>query len=150
MRRLPEAAFGALAVATVGAFFITQHLKVTTPLIAGQTYGDTPHQIFPGSIPGDSACPTFTSVYFHLLHHADSVQVTIVNLSGRIVRTLAADLPAAIKQNLQFTWHYRQDSGQLAPPGLYNFRVRLLHQKRTIDPLVPNFPISISAPCPTA
>ena len=30
-----EAAFAALVVATVAAFFVTQHLKVTTPLIAG-------------------------------------------------------------------------------------------------------------------
>jgi len=147
VRRLPDAAFGALALATVGAFFVTQHLKVTTPLIAGQTYGDMPHQIFPGSVPGDSACPTSTTVYFHLLHHADSVQVTIVKSSGRVVRTLAADLPAAIKQSLQFTWNYRQNSGHPAPPGLYNFRVRLLHQNRTIDPLIPNYPLRISASC---
>ena len=35
MRRLPIFAFAALVAATVAAFFITQHLKVTTPLIAG-------------------------------------------------------------------------------------------------------------------
>ena len=35
MRRFPVIAFAALVVATVAAFFITQHLKVTTPLIAG-------------------------------------------------------------------------------------------------------------------
>ena len=35
MSRLPLTAFGALIVATVAAFFVTQHLKVSTPLIAG-------------------------------------------------------------------------------------------------------------------
>ena len=35
MSRWPVATFVALAIATVGAFFVTQHLKVTTPLIAG-------------------------------------------------------------------------------------------------------------------
>ncbi len=34
--RLPVAAFVALAVATVAAFFVTQHLKVTTPLVTGR------------------------------------------------------------------------------------------------------------------
>ena len=35
MSRLSVAAFVALAVATAAAFFVTQHLKVTTPLLAG-------------------------------------------------------------------------------------------------------------------
>ncbi len=35
MKRLPVAAFVALALATVAAFFFIQHLKVSTPLIAG-------------------------------------------------------------------------------------------------------------------
>ena len=35
-------AFGALVAATVAAFFITQHLKVSTPLLAG----------FPRPVPG--------------------------------------------------------------------------------------------------
>ncbi len=35
MKRLPVAAFVALAIATVGAFFLVQTLKVSTPFIAG-------------------------------------------------------------------------------------------------------------------
>lgn len=143
MRRLPLAAFGALVVATVAAFFITQHLKVTTPLIAGQTYGMTPHNIVPTS----RSCPAVTT-YFHVLHHADSVNVYIVDRSGRIVRTLARNVPGAIKQNLQFTWDGRLPNGAPAPAGLYNFRVTLVHQRRTIDPLIPNFPIEVQTTCP--
>ena len=35
MNRLPAVVFALLAAATVGAFFVVQHLKVSTPLIAG-------------------------------------------------------------------------------------------------------------------
>jgi hypothetical protein len=152
MKRLPLAAVGGLAAATVASFFITQHLKVTTPLITGPqgglaTYGDTPHLIYPGSIPGDPTCPTSTTAYFHLLHRADSVQVTITDSRRKIIRTIANDIRAAIYQPLHFTWNFREANGQPAPPGTYNFRVRLLHQNRTIDPLIPNFPISISRAC---
>ena len=35
MSRLPTGAFAVLVAATIAAFFITQHLKVTTPLIQG-------------------------------------------------------------------------------------------------------------------
>ena len=35
MTRLSTGAFALLVVATIGAFFVTQHLKVTTPLIQG-------------------------------------------------------------------------------------------------------------------
>ncbi len=152
MNRLPLIAFGTLAAATVAAFFITQHLKVTTPLIVGPdggkpTYANTPHLIFPGSVHGDPRCPTSTTVFFHLLHRADSVEVTIVNSSGRVVGTLASDLPAALFQPLQFTWNFREANGQPAPPGLFNFRVTLLHQHRTIDPLIPDYPITISPSC---
>ncbi len=35
LRRLPLLAFATLAAATVGAFFVVQHLKAGTPLING-------------------------------------------------------------------------------------------------------------------
>ena len=35
MSRLPAVVFAMLAVASAGAFFVVQHLKSTTPLIAG-------------------------------------------------------------------------------------------------------------------
>ena len=44
--RLSVAAFAALVVATVGAFFVTQHLKVTTPVIAGMSQ---PQPFSPGT-----------------------------------------------------------------------------------------------------
>jgi hypothetical protein len=121
VRRLPAAGFVALAVATVAAVFITQHLKVTTPLIAG-AFGPTPATLCPGDR---------TEVTFHLLHAADEIDVYVVDGADRIVRTLAANLPAGRKQPLQFFW-----DGHGVPPGAYRFRVRLIRQRRTIDPLI--------------
>lgn len=118
-------------MATVAAFFITQHLKVTTPLIAG-AFGPTPPVIHPG----DGGCPGQATVSFHLLHEADEIDVYVVNDSGRVVRTLATGVVAGRKQPLQFTWDGRQASGAPAPGGRYDFKVTLLHQHRTIDPLI--------------
>ena len=143
MSRLPLAAFGALALATVGAFFISQHLKVTTPLISGITYDASPHNI----VPADGRCPA-TTIHFFLLHRADSVDVSVVNHGDKVVRMLASGVPAGRKQQLQFTWNGRLPNGQPAPRGEYNFRVKLIHQKRTIDPLIPDFPIVIQTSCP--
>ena len=40
MRWLRPVVFGALVLATVGAFFVTQHLKIATPLINGYPHPD--------------------------------------------------------------------------------------------------------------
>jgi hypothetical protein len=130
--RLPLAAFCALVVATVGAFFITQHLKVTTPLISAVSPPTAP-VIFPGA--DDARCPASTSISFYLLHQADQVNLYVVNSGDEVVRTLASGVPMARKQRLGFTWSGRVD-GSLAASGKYNFRVVLLHQRRTIDPVV--------------
>jgi flagellar hook assembly protein FlgD len=143
MRRLPSFAFAALAIATVAAVFITQHLKVTTPFIAGQTYKNTPHWI----VPANSKCDSVT-LFFHLLHHADSFNLDIVDGHGRVVRTLAHDVRGAIKQPFRYSWTGRLGGGAIAPHGLYNFRLHLIHQNRTIDPVIPNYPISVQSTCP--
>ncbi len=129
--RLPLAAFGGLALATIAAFFITQHLKVTTPLIAG-AFGPIPPVIHPG----DGGCPGQATVSFHLLHQADEINVYVVGGRGQMVRTLATGVPAGRKQPLQFTWDGRQADGAPAPRGQYDFKVTLIHQHRTIDPLI--------------
>jgi hypothetical protein len=147
MRRLPVIAFGALALATVAAVFITQHLKVTTPLITGPkgglpTYANTPHWI----VPTNPRCDSVT-LYFQLLHSADSFNLDIVDSHGRSVRTLAQDVSGQIKQPFQYRWNGRLSDGATAPLGLYNFRLHLIHQDRTIDPVIPNYPISVQSTC---
>lgn len=132
MRRLPLAAFALLAVATVGAFFITQHLKVTTPLISAVS-PPTAAVIVPDG--GSPSCPDATSISFYLLHQADKVNVYVVNPHDQLVRTLARNVPMGRKQRVAFTWRGLTDSGP-ARPGKYNFRVVLVHQRRTIDPVI--------------
>ena len=146
MRRLPLGAFGALVVVTVAAFFITQHLKVTTPLIAGPpTYGHTPHNI----VPTNPSCSSVT-LYFYLLHRADRFNLYIVDSQGRVVRTLADGVSGAIKQPFQYSWDGRLQGGSVAPRGLYNFSIHLIDQNRTIDPVIYGFPISVQSTCPPA
>ncbi len=134
MRRLPAVAFAALVVATVGAFFVTQHLKVSTPLIAGDPYP------YPAAIsPRNTACAGFHQTArfsFYLLHRTDDVAVYVVSADGTIVRTLASSrhMRRGVRTpDGQFPWNGREDSGRVAPSGTYFFRIALLGQGRTIE-----------------
>lgn len=141
MSRLPLASFAALIVATVAAFFIVQHLKVSTPLIAGSPVP------FPGVInpvsgrtctviapDGKRVSVSFrrSKVSFYLLNRADDVDVWVIDPGGAIVRTLAIDRYMGIKKRIPFIWNGREDSGTLAPNGTYYIRVTLVHQNRTV------------------
>jgi hypothetical protein len=139
-------AFGGLGVATVAAFFIIQHLKVSTPLIAG-TPAPIPATINPASgtcigptAPGaaSSVNSSCTSLSFYLLYRPDNVDVNVMGANGRPVATLASGLfmraiPYPHFATRTFTWHGRVYGGGLAPPGCYYVRVRLRRQDRTID-----------------
>jgi len=145
VKKLPVLAFGGLALATVAAFFIIQHLKVTTPLIAGNP-APFPTVINPVSggtctvkLPDGHRAPvnfTRTSLSFFLLHRSDVVDVYVVSQRGQIVATLASGvfmpgLPHQVART--FTWTGREGAGRLAPPGRYYVKVVLRHQDRTID-----------------
>jgi hypothetical protein len=145
LRRLPVIAFGLLALVTVAAFFIIQHLKVTTPLIAGNP------SPFPSVIDpvggGTCSMPTpdggqeqtstrKTSISFYLLYRSDDVAVYVAGGGGAVVDTVARDVfmraaPNPVRMN--FAWDGRASSGRLVPPGRYYFRVLLRHQDRTIN-----------------
>ena len=154
-------AFGGLAVATVAAFFIIQHLKVGTPLIAGNL-APFPTAINPRdgatcvakTANGDRAPVNFTqsSVAFFLVHQADSVSVYVVNQSGRTVATLASEvyMPAELYPHQvprTFSWNGRESGGGIAPEGQYYVRVVLHHQDRTID-LTPSVRVQYTSRCP--
>jgi flagellar hook assembly protein FlgD len=140
--RLPVAAFVALAVATVGAFFVTQALKVTTPLING----------FPAPVPstinpvGGGTCRVrgpkgklarvsfrVMRISFYLQNRGDVVDVSIVDPAGNVV----AQLPGSGRylgttHRRQFTWNGRESNGRVAPDGAYDIRVRLVQQDREL------------------
>lgn len=133
MRRLPAVAFAALVAATVGAFFVTQHLKSSTPFYAGSPRPN-PQWINPRSGGScDGVSHRGTKISFYLLHRADNVDVYVVDDTGAIVRTLASDRHMRIRVRSLFRWNGRTDSGRVAPDGVYHFRVALRQQGRTVQ-----------------
>jgi hypothetical protein len=162
VRRFPLLAFAALVIATVAAFFITQHLKVSTPLIAGfpRPYppainprsGITCYD--PGT--GKQIDHRVMSISFYLLHHSDNVDVWVVDPSGRVVATLATNrfMPGGSRPvRTQFVWNGREPNGLFAPDGRYYVEVRLIHQGRTVtisDNSGPvGFTVKTNSPRPT-
>jgi flagellar hook capping protein FlgD len=134
MSRLPLVAFGALVVATVGAFFVTQHLKVSTPLING-----APRPSPAVISPRQNGCGGFykrANLSFYLQHRADTVDVYIVDQNGTFIRTLASGRymhRGVRKPDGEFPWDGREDNGSVAPDGTYYYRVALLGQGRTSE-----------------
>lgn len=136
MSRLPVAAFVALVVATSAAFFITQHLKVTTPLIAGSP---SPHPAVINPVNGGTCQGVnhrFMRISFYLLHRSDDVDVYMVDQNGTIVRTLASG--RHMRRDVRnpdglFRWNGRGDNGSVAPAGTYYIRVSLIHQGRSVE-----------------
>jgi flagellar hook capping protein FlgD len=134
--RLSTAAFAALVAATIAAFFVTQHLKVTTPLIQG----------YPRPVPGvinpvgPAQCGRFntgsTTISFYLQHRSDDAIVSVVDASdGVVVRTVADG--RHMRKDVRnpdgvFHWDGRLADGRPAPDGTYYFRVTLIHQNRAI------------------
>jgi hypothetical protein len=149
-RWIGRALFAALVVATIAAFVISQHLKVTTPFISGMR-GPNPGAINP--VKGPTSCPDSavghpvsersTTVSFYVLHQDDAVDVYVVNQLNNTVRTIASDVfmrkpkaPTArgfAAVTKYFAWDGRNSSGQPVAPGAYYFDVHLIHQQRTIE-----------------
>jgi hypothetical protein len=143
VKRLPVAAFVALAIATAAAFFFIQHLKVSTPLIAGEP-SPHPATINPVSggicpYPGPHGKPIPTSfremkISFYLLNRNDDVDVFIVKPDGVVVDTIATDVRMVAKprpKRRQFIWDGRLSDGRVAPDGTYDVKVALLNQGRS-------------------
>ena len=131
MTRLSTGAFAVLVAATIAAFFVTQHLKVTTPLIQG-----APRPV-PGVIDPLHGVPCVggknsgsTTISFYLQHRADTVDVYVVDAEDdQIVRTVADGRHMRIdvrNPDGVFHWNGREDNGEVAPDGTYYFRVALL------------------------
>ena len=142
MIRLPVATFVALGVATVGAFFLTQHLKVTTPLING----------FPAPLPSTinpvngGTCPVRGAkgrlvglsykrmkVSFYLQNRGDVVYVYIISQAGRAIPTLPGSgrYLRTLKRRT-FVWDGRETDGSIAPDGSYDIQVSLAQQGRKL------------------
>ncbi len=140
MRRVPVAAFVALAIATVGAFFLIQSLKVSTPLISGLP---KPHPARINPVSGGVCVlsghhgPTATdyrrmTISFLLLNQADDVNVAMVTPGGTVIDTIARHRHMGVNHRTQFVWNGRRADGAVAPAGQYEVQVTLIHQHRTV------------------
>jgi hypothetical protein len=145
--RLSVAAFAALVLASIAAFFVTQHLKVTTPLIQGGAGAPFPvpgvinplHPVQCGRHNTGS-----TTISFYLQHRSDDVIVSVIDAHDDVVRTVADG--RHMRKGVRtpdgvFHWDGRLSDGRVAPDGTYHFRVTLIHQNRTID--LTNVPVKV-------
>lgn len=138
MSRLPAAAFAALVAATVGAFFITQHLKVQNPFVNGAPRPDPP-AINPTAgrvcrdLVGRRVSFKRTSVSFYLQTKAQIVDVFVYNANGQQVAT-ATGSGRYVRRGprVVYSWDGTLPSGGIAPDGSYHFEVNLPSEDETI------------------
>lgn len=142
--RLGIAAFTILVCATVTAFFLIQHVKVSLPLLAGNPM-PFPATINP--IGGNTCWATgphgarvrvsyrSTRFSFYLLNQPDYVAVDVVTGSGSIVRAVARRRYMRTARRYPdglFSWNGRDTHGNVVPDGRYYFRISLIRQNRTV------------------
>ncbi|MGH2876872.1 MAG: hypothetical protein ACRDNJ_16865 [Solirubrobacteraceae bacterium] len=135
------AGFVALAAATIGAFFVVQHLKVTTPLINGFP-APFPREINPiagGRCPvrgrkGRIRLVSFrrARLSFYLQGRADDVDVYVLGPDQTTqVAQIGDGVHMRVKHRHTFWWNGRLADGSVAPDGLYYLKVALIHQGRS-------------------
>ena len=143
--------FAVLVAATVAAIFLTQHLKVTLPLILGSP-APVPSAFNPIS---GGVCATRsgqvidfrrTWISFYLAN-SDTVEAYIFNSAGQMVDTISTGQPMlANLRGPMFFWNGKQSDGQYAPDGTYYWRFVLEHENRTIS--LVNDPIKLITTSP--
>ncbi|HET9073471.1 MAG TPA: N,N-dimethylformamidase beta subunit family domain-containing protein [Solirubrobacteraceae bacterium] len=138
-RRLAPVLFGLLVLATVAAFYLTQHLKSQNPLINGGPRADPPviNPTLAGVCRNEAGrLVSFrrTRVGFYLQARSDNVSVYVVNAGGTRVATMAGSGRYLRRNNGShysfFTWNGRTAAGTPVPAGTYGFDVLLLHEDR--------------------
>jgi hypothetical protein len=125
---LVRVAFGALLLATIAAFVVTQQLKSEFPLVL--RFSAVPHHISPN---GDHFRDV-SRVGFDLSEPAE-VSFSILDSEGNEVRRIADDRQLAGDAKHRFRWGGRDDEGALLPDGEYTMRVVRRDEGRVIDSL---------------
>src|SRR5438067_5488948 len=121
MGTLATIVFAALVVATVAAFFVTQRLKRSAPVVR--------HVMLPLYISPNGDGRKDTAVIRLRLPKADDrVTVSIVDANGDEVRRLADRRLS--KGRHRFVWNGRDSSAAILPDGFYYLRVVLGGQGR--------------------
>ena len=125
MTRIARIAFGALVLATLAAFVVTQKLKSAPPLVVRP-------QLSAVFSPAPHARVRKARISFWIVH-GDDVSVSIVDADGQIVRRLVDGRHLPARKRLTLWWDGRLDDGAVAADGTYRVRVALIGQGRTID-----------------
>src|SRR4051812_6136943 len=122
-RRAAVVLFALFVVATGGAFFVTQRLKRSTPIVT--------RVFFQQWIGPKCHCDkSHVTVRFDL-PKAQRVTVSLVNRQGEVVKTFADDLFLS-KGTHPFRWDGRGDDGLIVPDGIYRMRVGLREEGRSV------------------
>jgi hypothetical protein len=126
VRRLPAVLFGALVLATFGAFFVAQNLKNSPSKIGLLRY---PGVFSPNQ---DGRLERFRLTF--RLDEADRVTVTILDEDGDPVRELLDDRRVEAYRPLDpsLSWDGRDDDGRVVPDGRYRVRITLRDQGRNV------------------
>jgi FlgD Ig-like domain len=135
-RFAPAALVAALLLATALAFSYTESLKLTrSPILRTKVT-----KVFSPVCD----CATDTAAISFRLRKAEVLDIEIVDVGGRVVRSLVTGQPEP-KGAVDFVWNGRDDTDAVVPDGSYQPRVRLERQHRTI--LLPN-PIRVDTTGP--
>lgn len=151
IRRLPQIAFGFLALATIGAFFLVQALKTEAPVfwttpnpipavinpIIGRKCISSPTKLHPRGVSLNYKATTLAVS----VTRADTVGVYIVsanNPSGPTVATLSNGTPmraapGANQDSKVFRWNGLLADGQFASAGVYYFRIVLEAEGKSVN-----------------
>jgi hypothetical protein len=121
---------------TAAAFAVTEGLKLEKSPVART-------RIDPVFSPVCDCAKQRARIAFRLAK-ADGVTLSIVDSSGRHIRTLLLD--RRIQGFHRFTWNGRDDAGRIVPQGTYKVRIQLSDLDRTFDP--PNA-IQVDTTAPT-
>ncbi|HEX4735189.1 MAG TPA: FlgD immunoglobulin-like domain containing protein [Thermoleophilaceae bacterium] len=122
-RRLAAVLFALFVVATGGAFFVTQRLKRSSPIVT--------RVFFYQWIGPDCHCrKDHVTVRFDL-PKAQRVTASLVNRQGEVVKTFADDVFLS-KGTHPFRWDGRGSDGLVVPDGSYRLRVGLRAEGRSV------------------
>jgi hypothetical protein len=122
-RRVAVVLFALFVVATGGAFFVTQRLKRSDPIVS--------RVFFQPWIGPECRCDKSHVTLRFDLPKAQRVTVSLVNREGEVVKTFADDLFLS-KGTHPFRWNGRGDDGLVVPDGSYRMRVGLRAEGRSV------------------
>ncbi len=126
MSRLAAAVFGALVIATFGAFFAAQRLKNAPPVLSRLS-------VFPFFSPNRDGRFDRARVSFRV-KETDRVTVAVLDDEGDEVRELMGTRRLVAGQLVRLKWDGRNDDGALCRDGRYRYRITLQHEGRSVIP----------------